>query len=203
MPAAALIAGLSLVGCSSGEGGAAEPTSAGTDPAASQVASTAPTTPPSAMTIEQIAAACLDGPAPVEVLTAGQDSEPVVATAPEGGNLCVGPVALTGDAVEKAEVVLGADQQWAVALTFTEEGIDRFNQVAELCFTSAEGICPTGRLAVLVDGRVVTAPSVQSPSFLRDQIQISGSFTEDEAGGLATAIDDGGITFRPVLVQLP
>lgn len=84
--------------------------------------------------------------------------------------------------MEEAEATLDPSQQLSVYLVFTGEGIDRFNQVAQLCFSATEGICPTGLPAILVDGAVVTAPSIQSPSFLRDQIQISGNFSQDEAG---------------------
>lgn len=178
------LAAVFLVGCSSGSNGATDTTAA-----------------PTTLSIEQITEACLADPVPSASVS--QDSEPVVVAAPDGGKLCLGPAALTGDVVEDAQAVLDPNQDWIVALTFTVEGIDRFNQVAQLCYSSTEGVCPTGSLAILVDGAVVTAPSIEQPSYLRDLIQISGDFTQDEATALATAIRGGGVSVRPVLVQLP
>ena len=82
-----------------------------------------------------------------------------------------------------AELVTGT---WAVALEFFARGIDKFNDVAEACFVRAPS-CPTGQLAIVVDGIVVSAPTIELPSFERDQIQISGDFDEAEAKDLALA----------------
>lgn len=43
------------------------------------------------------------------------------------------------------------------------------------------------QLAIVVDGEIVTAPTVQSP-ITGGTVQIAGRFTEDEARALATAI---------------
>jgi preprotein translocase subunit SecD len=50
------------------------------------------------------------------------------------------------------------------------------------------GGSPLGQLALLVDGEVVTAPTITEPSYRRDQIQIAGTFDEDEAEALAAAL---------------
>ncbi|MEZ5411561.1 MAG: hypothetical protein R2761_26245 [Acidimicrobiales bacterium] len=188
---AVTLAAWSLLACSSGSTAA---TTAADSPAA-------PTAPPPALSAEQITEACLGDPVPDA--TVSQTSEPVVVAAPDGSTLCLGPVALAGNVVEDAGAVLDPSQEWTVDLVFTVEGIDRFNQVAQLCYSSAEGVCPTGLLAIVVDGAVVTAPTIEQPSFERNLIQISGNFTEHKATALATAIRSGGISFRPVLVQLP
>ena len=64
-----------------------------------------------------------------------------------------------------------------------------------LCNPPSE-TCPTGQLAVTLDGRVITAPTIQVASFERDQITISGSYTEDEARTVAALLDSGSLPGR-------
>ncbi len=66
-------------------------------------------------------------------------------------------------------------------------GIDAFNALAAQCF-DRQPTCPTGQLALVVDGRVVSAPTVQSTGFQADQIEVSGSFDEAAARSLVDAI---------------
>ncbi len=111
----------------------------------------------------------------------------------EGGALCLGPSLLTGSALETSEV--GFDgRQWSVNPVFKpgEDGIDSFNAIAQQCFNQTE-VCPTGRLAIVLDGESISAPSINAASFQRDQIQISGSFTEQEARDLNTALRFGAL----------
>ncbi|MEQ1787632.1 MAG: hypothetical protein ABL966_11305 [Acidimicrobiales bacterium] len=93
------------------------------------------------------------------------------------------------DLVATAAAELTAAGDWSVALELTPDGIDAFNELAASCFDSS-ATCPTGQLAIVVDGIVVSAPSIQQPSFERDQIQISGSFTEADATQLASALSN-------------
>ena len=73
-------------------------------------------------------------------------------------------------------------QGWSVAPIFTSgsPGIDDFNVIAAACNTF-QASCPAGRVAIEIDGFVESAPSVNAAYFERDQITISGSFTEEEA----------------------
>lgn len=75
----------------------------------------------------------------------------------------------------------------AVRITLTTDGIARFNDLAAACFTRAPS-CPSGQIAVLSGGRVVSAPSVMAASFERDQIQLSGAWTGEEADALVHQI---------------
>ena len=71
-------------------------------------------------------------------------------------------------------------------------GIDLFNATAAHCFAQDQ-TCPTGQLAIVVDGVVISAPTIQEPSFQADQIQITGTpFTEAQATALAAGIDAAG-----------
>jgi preprotein translocase subunit SecD len=46
-----------------------------------------------------------------------------------------------------------------------------------------------GQVAILLDGEVLSAPTLQQPSFDRDAIVISGELTEEEATDTAHALD--------------
>ena len=85
-------------------------------------------------------------------------------------------------------------QGWSVAPIFTSgsPGIDDFNVIAAACNTF-QASCPAGRVAIEIDGFVESAPSVNAAYFERDQITISGSFTEEEAKDLALALNFGAL----------
>ncbi len=105
----------------------------------------------------------------------------------------VGPTALTGASLDTARATLG-DNGWTVSPVFKggAEGIGAFNAVASTCFSKA-ATCPTGQLAIVLDGRVLSAPVIQQASFEADRIEISGSFSEREARDLATALKYGAL----------
>jgi preprotein translocase subunit SecD len=94
-------------------------------------------------------------------------------------------------AVAKGDIISGAnaqlDQQsngWIVSITFTTEGNAEFNQIA------AQSI---GRpLAIVLDGVVYSAPTINAASFNGSAI-ISGSFDEQEAKDLALVLRFGAL----------
>ena len=107
----------------------------------------------------------------------------------------VGPVMLTGGALSSARATLnGSTNEWEVNPTFKggSDGIGLFNAAAGQCFAK-QSTCPTGQLAVVLDGKVISAPSINSASFQADQIQISGSFTESTAKDLARQLKYGAL----------
>ncbi len=124
----------------------------------------------------------------------------------------LGPALLTGDAIEDATAGLSQNGGWEVRPTFKggADGIDLFNAAAQICNTGGEE-CPAGggtgsgpgRLAIVLDGSVLTAPAINEANFSRDQIQITGDFTEERAKGVATALRFGAlpVQFEPQSVQ--
>lgn len=111
----------------------------------------------------------------------------------------VGPVALTGSALSTARATLdGNSNQWVVSPVFKggSDGIDQFNAIASQCYQGAQA-CPAtagrGQLAIVLDGRVISAPSINEASFGADQIQITGGFGEREAKDLATSLKYGAL----------
>lgn len=110
----------------------------------------------------------------------------------------LGPSLLSGKSVETASAGLNAqDGKWEVRPTFREgaEGIDAFNAVATKCF-GGDPTCPTKQLAIVLDGQVISAPSINNATFSRDQIQISGSFDEKDAKDLALALRYGSLPIQ-------
>ena len=124
-------------------------------------------------------------------------------TKKELGRYQLGPAALKGDAVEDAQrETIGLEQGGGFSVKLVikggETGIDAFNNMASLCVAKTPE-CPTGRLAIELDGRVISAPNVEVASFERDQIQITGGFTKGEAGDLAVALRYGSL---PIALEL-
>jgi preprotein translocase subunit SecD len=127
----------------------------------------------------------------------------------------LGPVALDGTAIEDAaegESGTSTHPTYVVAPVFRAgaKGIDKFNKLAAACYagttmglddesstTVPNGVpCPTGELAIVYDHQVLSAPFIEQPSFKRDQIEIAGSFTKDDATNLAAILRSGALPFR-------
>lgn len=90
---------------------------------------------------------------------------------------------LTGDLIRFAS--LGTDNQsnWSVEIAFTPEGSE-----IVAAFTASHIGEP---LAIVLDGRLLSAPIIQSE--IRDRAVITGVFTEAEAGRIAALIDAGAL----------
>lgn len=111
---------------------------------------------------------------------------------PDGGLVScyqLGEPILDNEAIDGAEAAVDTvAEEWAVRLTFTPEGIDSFNAFAPGCVAN-DPSCPTGQVAMVVDGVVLSAPEVIAASYERDEIQIlGGDMDEQAARNLAAAI---------------
>ncbi|MFM8870406.1 MAG: protein translocase subunit SecD, partial [Actinomycetota bacterium] len=109
----------------------------------------------------------------------------------------VGPVAATGEVFENdasAEIQNGS---WVVVVTLRSGAVgeDQWNAVAAQCFNKAE-TCPSQQLAIVLDGEVISAPTVQEPTFTGGSVQISGDFTESEARQLAKILEFGAVPVK-------
>lgn len=111
----------------------------------------------------------------------------------------LGPAVATGQIVADARAQLDPTGQWIVNLEIKGSDIGAFNaDAAAPCF-SREPTCPSGQLAIVLDSRVVMAPTIQQPSYEPDQISISGSLTEGEAKDLALVLRYGSL---PVALEI-
>jgi preprotein translocase subunit SecD len=120
-------------------------------------------------------------------LVAGEDdrdAEVVQFARPEAGEIelrLVREVVLDGSAIDRAQadrdLTIG---QWTVSVTFTEAGSQRLFEVTR------DNI--DRRLAMVVDGLIVSAPTIRSP--IRGLAEISGAFDRERAEQLAKTIND-------------
>lgn len=115
----------------------------------------------------------------------------------------LGPAAVRGNAVSSAKAQLNG-ASWAVNLKFTNDGIKEFNALAAQCATPVPGVCspvgvnsqtqqPAGAVAIVLDGVVVSAPTIQTANFSKDNVQISGTFTERDATDLELVLRYGSL----------
>ncbi|MBC9716533.1 hypothetical protein H9Y04_28775 [Streptomyces sp. TRM66268-LWL] len=99
-------------------------------------------------------------------------------------------VALPGTEIARAQAAHDkAMGTWTVNLEFTAQGTAHFADVtAEL----AQQQPPANQFAIVLDGEVVSAPSVQQ-ALTGGRAQISGSFTERSARELAAQLSSGAL----------
>jgi preprotein translocase subunit SecD len=85
---------------------------------------------------------------------------------------------------------------WVVAVGLRDgaNGEDKWNLLAAQCFQKA-ATCPTGQIAIVLDGVVISAPVVQTANF-SGSVQISGDFKEAEAKDLAKVLEFGAVPVR-------
>jgi preprotein translocase subunit SecD len=134
-------------------------------------------------------------PVPTQTLTPGADLLPTR----DGAVECVGPAQGTGEVFERgsAEPTLDPSQGWGVSVDLRSgEGQDTWNNLASQCFSGAP-TCPTQRLAIVLDGVIQSAPTVQQPNFT-DAVSITGNFTQGEAEELSSVLNRGAF---PVEVE--
>ncbi len=108
----------------------------------------------------------------------------------------LGPAFATGEVFNsdaQADIISGG---WGVRVTLRggASGADLWNSGAARCFAK-DASCPSGRMAIVLDGVVQSAPSVNQPSF-SGGVDITGSFTEGEAKDLARVLKSGALPVR-------
>ena len=137
---------------------------------------------------------------PTDPVTGLEEGQTVLPGRKDGLMYLVGPAEATGEVFSydsAAEVSNGA---WVVVaqLKSGAAGEDQWNALAGKCYAGGAD-CPTKQIAIILDGEVISAPVVQAPSF-DNSVQISGSFTENEANELARVLQFGAV---PVQFDIP
>jgi len=144
--------------------------------------------PPSAEEQAQLAALdCAD-------LTEGSVDDPaksLFTCDEEGANrFLLGSADVVGTDVSSATAgIPQGDVAFVVNLDFTDEGSDKFFESTQKL---AGQTFPNNAFAIVLDGKVVTYPTVNEP-IPGGQAQISGSFTQAEAQALATVLNYGAL----------
>ncbi|HHV22761.1 MAG TPA: protein translocase subunit SecD [Propionibacterium sp.] len=102
----------------------------------------------------------------------------------------LGPAMITGDRLTSATAGVPQNQlNWVVNLTFDGEGASQFEQATGALAANTD---PQNRFAIVLDGRVISAPSV-SQSIPGGRAEISGSFNEQSATELANVLKYGAL----------
>ncbi|GGR20447.1 protein translocase subunit SecD [Streptomyces netropsis] len=127
-----------------------------------------------------------------EAAAAAKASDPIVACKTDGSaKEILGPVAVEGTGVDKASAVIDTQQGkgWIVQLKFTKDGSKKFADVTGKLATQQP---PQNQFAIVLDGEVVSDPSVTS-SIAGGQAEISGGFTQASSRDLANVLSYGAL----------
>ena len=107
------------------------------------------------------------------------------------GRYVLGPAGLTGAQIKSASAQLN-NGQWSVNLNLSGTGATQWDTLADQQFHAIIGID--------LDGQVISAPITQptqtSFTSFGGTVQISGSFTEDQAKALATELNYGALPVK-------
>lgn len=102
----------------------------------------------------------------------------------------LGPAMITGDRLTTASAGVPQNQlNWVVNLEFDAQGAMMFEQATGALAANQD---PQNRFAIVLDGRVISAPSV-SEAIPGGRAEISGSFNEESATELANVLKYGAL----------
>ena len=127
--------------------------------------------------------------------TLPRPERPAVACDPDRGEkYLLGPTAISAEDIDDATARFDSANQmaWIVGIGFTDAGTTAF---AKTTGTLAEQTPPANQFAILVDGVVLSAPSVAT-AITGGKAEISGSFTEQSAENLAANISSGALPVK-------
>jgi preprotein translocase subunit SecD len=147
-------------------------------------AATTPTTVPAAVPPEAPPGACVpkksavDDPNAIVVLPFRDTDEDR-----KGTLECLGPAEMTGEAVKSAKARFNSG--WGVTAKFTSKGAEQFNALAAKYFQR--------QVAIVLDGIVISDPTIQAQRFERGEAEITGNFSQDEAEDLALVLRYGAL----------
>lgn len=119
------------------------------------------------------------------------DQEPVSCTQ-------LGPTGFEGGALSKSQAQLGGQtgSEWVVAVTVKGGDRSQANTLINAC-NAGEGTCPTRQMAIVLDGEVISAPTVNEPNLADQEFVITGGgdggFPEAEAKDLALKLRYGAL----------
>lgn len=149
--------------------------------------------------------AALDCSDPKQRAEAGQNAKATDTIVACGSNTpgsyekyVLGPAAVSGSDVDNAQGTIDQSTgEWIVSMEFTSGGAKKFNKITS---TLSKQTAPMNQFAIVLDGEVVSAPSVASA--LSANAQISGNFTQQSAQDLGNILSYGALplTFKEASV---
>ncbi len=191
-------------------GGPSRPVSASNTTAPATTTTTTTTSTTSAAPTTTVAGSTTSGPS-TTAPTLDENGIPVQESDPAQAQLLpvYGPVpqyCYVGQAQGTGEVfqddagksfVSGSGWGVTVSLRDGADGEDVWNNLASQCYSRQES-CPTGQIAIELDGVLQSVATVQTANF-KGSVQITGSFEEGDAQQLADVINSGSL---PVSLEL-
>lgn len=96
---------------------------------------------------------------------------------------------MSGESIDRSFVRADLYGKPEIILMFTKEGRDKFAQVTREIVQEAQQAGTVGRLAIVLDGKLYSAPSVRE-EINSDSAQITGSFSDREALNLANVLNN-------------
>lgn len=113
----------------------------------------------------------------------------------------LGPVGFTGDALSSADAAV--TDQWTVNVSVKDSRREEANAAFNACFNADPAVCPPtgtgddgsgrGAIAIVLDGEVLSAPTVNGADLASDNFTISGDFDREEARELALVLRYGSL----------
>lgn len=136
-------------------------------------------------------------------LTGGVNGDPdkafVTCSQDGSAKYILGPVEIEGARISGASSGLkqlpngGTSNEWVVNITFDSKGTTQFTDVT----TRLQGLSatpPQNQFAMVLDGLVISAPSLASGVIISDgKAEISGTFTRESAANLANQLNFGSL----------
>lgn len=166
-----------------------------------RAATTVPeTTIPTSSVSEEEVAVPSATPSLEEILANQDANDPnaaVILLGENGDVFSAGPAGASGLVFsnDAAAEISGGSWSVVVGLLDGSAGEDIWNALATRCFNRDES-CPTGQIAIALDGVVISAPVVQQAVFTGGTVQITGDFTEQEARDLAKILEFGAVPVK-------
>ncbi|HVB94187.1 MAG TPA: hypothetical protein VND67_07695 [Acidimicrobiales bacterium] len=108
---------------------------------------------------------------------------PAASTNQGAGRYVLGPARITRSAIKSASAQL-VNNQWSVSIAFTGEGATQWDTLAQQQFHAIIGIDVGGKVV----SAPITEPSQTSFSSLNGRLEISGSFSQQQAKALAAQL---------------
>ncbi len=136
-------------------------------------------------------------------LTGGVNGDPdkafVTCSQDGSAKYILGPIEIAGARISTASSGLnqlpsgGQGNEWVVNIVFDNEGTTQFTDVT----TRLQGLAstpPQNQFAMVLDGLVISAPSLASGVIIADgKAEISGTFTRESAASLANQLNFGSL----------
>lgn len=139
-------------------------------------------------------------PAEPEASAGGSIAVPFRPDAEQEPSTCalLGPESVSGDSLSKSQAELGGQtgSQWIVNVAIKSGQRAAANALMNGC-NQAAPTCPTQQMGIVLDGELISAPTVNDPNLADDDFVISGGgtsgFAEGEAKDLALKLRYGAL----------